>query len=305
MDRKDRKPIIVIVGPTAAGKSAVADFLLTRCDGNVINADARQIYRDIEIITAAPKHTEGMYLYGTKNVSEGYSFAQFVSDADDAIDSVLSENRIPIVVGGTGLYVDSLLQRKDLPPPVADSIRTLVQGFTFEEMVGELKFRDPEILNTIDVQNPRRVQRALEVCLQTGRSLNSFGAIVDEPYEPLIIGWMPQKEDLDLRIELRIDEMLASGGIAQVASLLAAGHSLSEPGMQSIGVAEIAAYLSGEISYQEMRSLFIIHTRQYARRQLTWFKKNTNIVWYTSYDDIWQSAQDFLQTEFSQSLKAR
>ncbi len=294
-------PLIVIVGPTAAGKSGIAEELAKKCNGIIINADARQIYKGIGIISAAPQDKKNTRLYEFKSVDESYSFAEFVSDADRAISEVVAEGKVPIVVGGTGLYVDALVQRFVPPPSVLTEIRERVAKLSQQESLDLLRKLDPQILNTIDVQNPRRVQRALEVMLQTGQSISSFGQdIGNSPYIPCMIGWTRDRDELDERIAHRIDEMWVSGAIKEVKALLDMGHALDEPGMQAIGVFEIADYLSGQLSEVEAKKKMIERTRQYARRQLTWFRRNKNIVWYTSFDDIWHSVHIFLQTDFSQ-----
>lgn len=294
-------PLIVIVGPTAAGKSGIAEELAKKCNGVIINADARQIYKGIGIISAAPQDQKNTRLYEFKSVNEAYSFAEFVSDADRVISEVVAEGKVPIVVGGTGLYVDALVQRFVPPPSVLPEIRERVAKLSQQESIDLLGKLDPQILNTIDVQNPRRVQRALEVMLQTGQSISSFGQdIGNSPYIPCVIGWTRERDELHERIARRVDEMWVSGAIEEVKFLLVAGHALDEPGMQAIGISEIAEYLSGELSEAEAKKKMIERTRQYARRQLTWFRRNKNIVWYTSFDDIWHSVHIFLQTNSNQ-----
>lgn len=294
-------PIIVIVGPTAAGKSGVAEELAKKCNGVIVNADARQIYKDIRILSAAPEDQKNTRLYEFKSVNEPYSFAEFVVHADQVIAEIVGEGKVPIVVGGTGLYVDALVQRFVPPPVVTPEIRSRVAKYSQEEILGLLKTHDPHILNTIDVQNPRRVQRALEVVLQTGQSIASFGQdIGNSPYRPMLIGWSPDREELHERIAKRVEQMWAAGAVSEVKQLLAAGHTSAEPGMQAIGVSEIAAYLSGQLTEMEARQKMIERTRQYARRQLTWFRRNKSIVWYTSFDDIWHSVHTFLQTNSNQ-----
>jgi tRNA dimethylallyltransferase len=290
-------PIIVVVGPTAAGKSGVAEELAKKYNGVIVNADARQIYKDIRILSAAPEEQKNTRLYEFKLVNESYSFAEFVVHADQAIAEIAAEGKVPIVVGGTGLYIDALVQRFVPPPVVAPEIRARVAEYSQQEIIDLLKTSDPHVLNTIDVQNPRRVQRALEVVLQTGQSITSFGQdIGNSPYIPLLIGWSPDREELHERIAKRVQQMWIAGAVLEVKQLLAAGHTSGEPGMQAIGVSEIEAYLSGQLTEVEAQQKMIERTRQYARRQLTWFRRNKNIVWYTSFDDIWHSVHTFLQT---------
>lgn len=297
----EKIPLLVIVGPTAAGKSAVAEEVAHECDGVIINADARQMYQGISVVSAAPKNLVGTRLYSWKSVDEPYSFAEFVSDADREIAAVVKAGHVPIVVGGTGLYIDALVQRFVPPPLVLPEIRARVAGLSPEESLEQLTRLDPEVLNTIDVQNPRRVQRALEVILQTGESIRSFGVAASEsPYKPLMIGWTVPREDLHARIATRVEHMWSEGAVQEVSGLLSSGHMLGEPGMQAIGVREIAAFLRGELSESDAKKRMIELTRQYARRQLTWFRRNKNITWYTLSKDVCHSVRDFLQTNYKQ-----
>lgn len=296
-------PIIVIVGPTAAGKSAVAERLAQECGGVIINADARQMYRDIDIVSAAPSaaERENMRLYAWKSVDEVYSFAQFVVDADREIADVYQAGKVPIVVGGTGLYVDALVKRFVPPPAVLPEIREYVQQLSTDAVLEELRVKDVAALNTIDVQNPRRVQRALEVVLQTGKSITSFGDSVEQsPYIPLIVGWSPDRTVLHKQIAARVAEMWKAGAVDEVRALVDAGHTMSEPGMQAIGIAEIVDYLKGGVSATEAQQRMIERTRQYARRQLTWFRRDKNIIWYTNFDQLWHSVHIFLQANYKQ-----
>ncbi len=296
-------PLIIIVGPTAVGKSAIAEMLTARGDGVLINADARQMYRGIEVISAAPRVIADARLYSWKSVDEVYSFAEFVRDADREIADVWARGHVPIVVGGTGLYIDALVQRFVAPPSVTPEIRArvaMLDAAGAREMLAEI---DQAALNTIDVQNPRRVSRALEVFLQTGTSITAFGAAEGNlPYAPLWIGVDCARDALHQRIATRAREMWEGGAVDEVRALLDAGHTVSEPGMRAIGVAEITEFLRGDLTAAAAQQRIIELTRQYARRQLTWFRRNKSIVWYNSSDEmnIWHSVHDFLQTNFKQ-----
>lgn len=295
-------PLLVIVGPTAAGKSAVADLVAAKFNGVVINADARQIYRGTEIVSAAPRDHEKMRLYCFKNVNEQYSFAEYQRDSDGVIVEVWQSGHVPVVVGGTGLYIDALVQRFVPPPEVEPEIREYVAALSAEQALTELELRDPDVLNTIDVQNPRRVQRALEVILQTGASIRSFGVAADSsPYEVMWIGWTVSREELHERIAQRVGQMWNQGAVVEVSALLDSGHSVDEPGMKAIGVAEIAAFVHGQVSEKDAQEQMVARTRQYARRQLTWFRRNKSVTWYTSVDELCHSVHDFLQTNFKTS----
>jgi len=297
-------PLIVIVGPTAAGKSDIAARLAEKIGGVIVNADARQIYREIDVVSAAPDELarKNSRLYCFKDVNESYSFAEYVADADREIAAISAAGKVAIVVGGTGLYVDALVNRFVSPPAVDPEIRLRVQSLSAQDALSELAVLDAVSLNTIDVHNPRRVQRALEVVMQTGQSITSFGeAHENSPYRACMIGWAGgERAELNDRIERRVQEMFKHSAIEEVRELLKKGYTRADPGMQSIGIAEISDYIQGTSTLDHAKKKMIERTRQYAKRQMTWFRRNKNIIWYTSFDDIWHSVHDFLQTNYKQ-----
>ena len=297
-------PLIVIVGPTAAGKSEIAARLAEKIGGVIVNADARQIYREIDVVSAAPSISEqkSTRLYCFKQVNEPYSFAEYVADADREIAEISASGKVAIVVGGTGLYVDALVNRFVSPPEAHPEIRLRVQSLSAHDALKELEARDAACLNTIDVQNPRRVQRALEVVMQTGQSITSFRETHENsPYRACMVGWAGgERAELNDRIERRVHAMFNHGAIEEVQGLLKKGYASNDPGMQSIGIAEISDYIQGASTLDLTKQKMIERTRQYAKRQMTWFRRNKNIVWYTSFDDIWHSVHDFLQTNYKQ-----
>ncbi|MCX6781037.1 MAG: tRNA (adenosine(37)-N6)-dimethylallyltransferase MiaA [Candidatus Magasanikbacteria bacterium] len=297
--REQKIPLLVIVGPTASGKSALAERLAADFNGVIINADARQMYQGIEIISAAPEVVGDAELYSWKSVDEPYSFAEYVHDADAAIARVFKNGKLPIIVGGTGLYVDALVQRF-VPPPVTEkSIRDSVAALSKSAALEKLEANDPMAFSTIDIKNPRRVQRALEVFLQTGESITSFGATSeDSPYDVCWIGWTVEREELRKRIAQRVDDMWKRGAVAEIKKLLESGHTKSEPGMLAIGVSEIIDYICDVLDEQNTKEKIVARTYQYARRQLTWFRRNEQIVWYNSVETVCHSVQNFLQQHF-------
>lgn len=298
MSNKSR--VIVFVGPTASGKSMVAEAIAKKCAGEIINADARQIYRGISAVTDASKKKTGMHLYSFKDVSEPYSFAEYANDACRLIDKIIAVGHVPILVGGTGLYVDAILEDFLPPPKVDERVREKVSYFTNKEVCEKLVELDVENVKFIDLQNPRRVRRALEVFLQTGRSIVSFRRIENDcnakkelKFNVLKIGITAPIVVLEKRIRDRAERMWSEGP-REIRSLLSSGHTLNEPGMQAIGVKEISAFLSGDISKSDALKNIILCTRQYAKRQITWFKRDKSILWYTVDDDIWPLVRDFL-----------
>ena len=290
-------PLISIVGQTATGKSSCARMIADRIGGVIINADARQIYRGLPIITAIPENLTGAHLYGFKDNSEPYSCAEFVRDADKLVQNTWKhDKKISILVGGTGLYMDAFINRTSLPPKVDPEIRAAVTKMGEQKAYELLKTNDPQGFAAIDAQNPRRVQRAVEIFLQTGKSVVDFHRVQGEsPYVYLKIGLKKSNVDLREQITARVFEMWKRGAVDEVRLALAAGHTIEEPGMQSIGVYEIAEFLSGDSSETEAQERIILRTMQYAKRQMTWFKKDATIQWYTNFDELWHSVQNFLQ----------
>ncbi len=297
MSMQEVIPIVVIGGPTASGKTALAECVCTKFSGVMLNGDARQIYLGLSAITAAPSELGASQLFNFKNVSEEYSFAQYITDADAAIARARAEGKLPVIVGGSGLYLDALTERYVPPPVPVPAVRKYVQSLTPMAARAELVRIDPRGAAAVDLQNPRRVARALEVFFQTGKSIVDFWKTVESPYRVLKIGWCPATpEELRARIAVRAGAMM-SVGAREVRALLAEGHTLEEPGMQTIGVPQIASYLAGAHSEAETREEIITATWQYARRQMTWFKRSPGIVWYTSEDDVCRSLQNFLHND--------
>ncbi len=295
---QEKIPLIVIVGSTASGKSALAEELAGHTSGAIINGDARQIYRELPIITAAPENVAGKFLYSCKSVADPYSFAQYVVDADAVIARVWAAGQVPIVVGGTGLYIDALVHRPVTPPQANTDVRAQVVAMGENGAREFLRAQDPAGYASVDIHNPRRVARAVEIFLQTGKSVTEFrGQRSESPYRVLKIGVGSDvsTEDLRGRINARIAHMWAGGAVAEVQRAFAAGFTLADPGMQTIGVPEIARFLAGEISEMYARELLALHTAQYAKRQKTWLKKDSGIVWYTTHDVLWHLVQNFLQ----------
>lgn len=286
--------VIAIVGPTGSGKSAVAEQIAAKFSAVIVNADARQIYRNLPILTAVPAETRGMLLYEFLEVAEPFSFAQYVELAAQAINVIHSQNKVSLIVGGTGLYVDSLLKSAISPPEIDLAIRKKVAAMSVKVAGDELLKLDPAIVMKIDMRNPRRVARALEVVLQTGKSITEFWEAGAPRYDYLKIGWTQPPEILKQRITKRVQQMWESGAVDEVQKLLASGHTLTEPGMQAIGVAEIADFLAGKISAVAAQEKMIARTWQYARRQMTWWRRDPKILWYTSLDELWPLIQNFL-----------
>jgi tRNA dimethylallyltransferase len=281
---KDVSKIIVIAGPTASGKSALALELAEALRGVVINADSMQVYRDLRIITARPTATEearaSHRLYGHVDAAENYSVGRWCVDAAAALAAVEQENRAAIIVGGTGLYFSVLARGLAAVPPIPADIRNSVRARLAREGVAalhdELARHDPAGAARLMPGDRARVTRALEVILATGRSLSDWHrrgmpAIVDESRAAKIF-LMPARDELLRRIDTRFDAMMAAGAMAEVRALAARGLDSNLPAMKAHGVPWLIRHLNGEIALADAIERAKIETRQYTKRQSTWFR---------------------------------
>ena len=280
MERVDDLPI-VIAGPTASGKSALALALAEALGGTVINADSMQVYAELRVITARPSPAEEARvphrLYGVLPASERCSAGIWRQRARAAIADARGAGSRPILVGGTGHYLRALLQGIAEIPPIPPEIRAQSQalhaalgGDAFRARLGEL---DPDSAARLSARDTQRLTRAYEIVLATGRPMGAF--LARDPAEGMaarVILLDPSLEVLERAIAMRCTAMLADGAIAEVATLTAMALDPSLPAMKAVGVPLLMRHLRGEIDTAQTLTLFIRQTRQYARRQRTWFK---------------------------------
>jgi tRNA dimethylallyltransferase len=281
---------ILIAGPTASGKSGLALALAERLGGTVINADSMQVYRELSILTARPSagdearapHT----LYGHVSGAEAYSAGRYAADAASAIAQAQAGGRVPIVVGGTGLYFKALLEGLS-PIPASDPEvraywRTQAARRPALELHALLAERDPEMAARLMPTDPQRIVRALEVLDSTGRSLAQWQCAPGRPVlseaGTLRLLVLPDRADHGALIDARFDAMLAAGALDEVRALLAQGLSGELPVMRALGVAPLARHLAGALSQEEAVATAKADTRKYAKRQLTWLRRNM-IAW--------------------------
>ena len=284
--------ILVICGPTASGKTALAVELALRLGGEVVSADSMQVYRRMDIGTAKPTPSEmrGVphHMLDVADPEEAYSVARYVAEAVPVVDGILARGKLPIVAGGTGLYIDNLTAGRQFAPFEAESgLRERLQGRVKEEglpaLREELERVDPEAAARIHPNDEKRTLRALEVYLSTGKTITQHdreSRAVPNRYTPLTIA-LNFKERLWLweRIDRRVDQMMAQGLEEEVRALLAAGVSRSCTAMQAIGYKEMAAaILEGRPAAQGAEEVKL-RSRQYAKRQLTWFRRNRQAYW--------------------------
>ena len=285
--------ILVICGPTASGKTALAAELALRFNGEVVSADSMQVYRRMDIGTAKPtaEETRGVphHMIDVANPEENYSVARYVAEAVPIVDGILARGKLPIIAGGTGLYIDNLVAGRQFAPFEADSgLRERLQAQAKSEglpaLYAQLQAADPDAACCIHPNDEKRIIRALEVWLSTGKTLSRHDAetrALPNRYTPLTIAlrfgerpWMWE------RIDRRVDEMMERGLEREVRDLLASGVPRNCTAMQAIGYKEIAAAISEGRPLWDGVQEVKLRSRQYAKRQLTWFRRNRDAHWF-------------------------
>ena len=295
------KKILVIVGPTASGKTRMAVELAKAHNGEVVSADSMQIYRRMDIGTAKPtaEEMDGVphHMIDVADPEEDFSVARYVELASACVDDILARGKLPIVAGGTGLYVDSLLSgrtfaafspesalRKELEEELAE------RGG--EAMLEELSRVDPEAAARLHPNDHKRIVRALEVYRSTGKTISEHNRetqALPPRYESLTIGLNFQdRADLWARIDARVDQMAADGLEREVRELLSSGLSPRCTAMQAIGYKEFVAAVEGDMTWREAEELVKLRSRQYAKRQLTWFRRSRDTHWL-----LWEKNPNF------------
>jgi tRNA dimethylallyltransferase len=275
---RDRPPVALIAGPTASGKSAVALRLAEQTGGVIVNADASQVYADLVILSARPGAADlaraPHRLFGHVDGLESFSAARWAEEARTEIMAAHDAGQLPILTGGTGLYLDTLLHGiapvPDIDPAIRDAIRAMPVTDTYSALARE----DPEAAVRLNAGDTARVARALEVVRSSGRPLTHWqrqrvGGIAGTVSIHAGVVIRP-KEDLAERAEQRLDVMLSGGAIEEVAALVARGLPTDRPVLRAIGVGEIAAFLADEIGLAEARTAILKQTLAYQKRQLTW-----------------------------------
>ena len=279
--------VIVVVGPTAVGKTAFAIALAQHFNTQIISADSRQCYKELNIGVAKPTIQElatiKHYFIGTHSIEEEVNAGVFEKYAVDAADQIFKTSATAVMVGGTGLYIKSFCEGIDLMPAIDIAIRnTVITNFEtngLEWLQKEVATKDPIYWeSTHEKNNPQRLMRALEMVLATGKSITSFQSAqkITRPFNILKIGLSMPREILNGRIHERVDAMMQDGLLEEVKGLLPMAHLNA---LQTVGYQEIFAHLRGEISLQDAVTEIKQHTRQYAKRQMTWFTKDATVNW--------------------------
>ena len=275
--------LIVILGPTASGKSELSIELAKKFNGEVVSADSRQIYQEMNIGTAKVTKREmnniSHYLIDIIKPNQEFTLAQFKQKAIKIIKDIQKRDKIPFLVGGTGLYIQSIVDNLDIPDVKPDKkIRSKLEKLSNQELLSQLKKLDPITAKSIDFHNKRRLIRALEVCLVTKKPFSKQKKKGKALHNTLQIGIGPDKKTLEQRISQRADKMIKKGLIKEVEKILEK-YKASLPSLNSIGYTEIIQYLEKKILLDQAKSLINQHSLQYAKRQITWFKRDKRIHW--------------------------
>ena len=298
MNTELNKPkVIVICGPTASGKTKLSIELAKKINGEIISSDSMQIYKDMDIGTAKPtiEEMQGIkhYLIDFVLPDQRYSVAEFKKDAIRAIEEVLKKGKVPIVVGGTGLYVDSLIYGIDyseikLDEDYRKELEEIADNGGLEKLFNIATQIDPEAMKKISVNDKKRIIRILEIYKATG--MNKTSQEIESkkngiPYDYYIFAINMERQKLYDRINLRVDLMIKNGLIEEVNNILKK-YNKFPTAMQGLGYKEVVAYLKNECSKEEMIEKIKMETRRYAKRQLTWFRKNKETIWIDAENDI-------------------
>lgn len=279
--------VFVLAGPTAVGKSAVALRLAEQIGGEIISVDSMQVYRGMDIGTAKPLSADRArvphHLIDVAEVIEPFDAAQFVGLARQAVADIQSRGRVPILCGGTGLYFKAFLEGLGQAPPSDAALRAVLEATPLPELLCELAALDPVTYERIDRQNPRRVIRAVEVIRLTGKPFSAQRANWDHApritHHAKCIGLARSMADLHQRIAARVDAMFRQGWVAETEQLLQRGLAGNRTAMQALGYRQIADHLRGERSLPQTIELVKIRTSQFAKRQMTWFRRQLRLTW--------------------------
>lgn len=303
--------IVIVGGATASGKTDLGVFLARQFNGEVISADSRQIYQEMDIGTAKPEGewlvdeqkrryllVDGIRHYGLDLVAPDrvFSLAEFKEYALAVIKEILGCGHLPILVGGTGLYLRAIAENLDIPKVAPNSeLRLDLEKKSLSELGEMLKKLDLVGYEKIDLQNRRRLVRALEVCLAGEGSFSGRRQKGEPLFQVLYLGLEVPRAELYQRIDARVDKQMAGGLIEETKKLLASGYAPELPSMSGIGYKEVSDYLAGKIDLAKVMALIKFRVHDYARRQLTWFRKEKAIKWVKNVEEAGELIKDFLK----------
>ncbi len=296
------KPLVILAGPTAVGKTALSIKLAKKINGAVISADSMQVYKHMDIGSAKvmPEEMEGIphYLIDVLEPSEEFNIVRFQQMAKEALQQIYAAGQIPIIAGGTGFYIQALLYDIDFTENEGDSVyREKLEALAKEKgaayLHGQLAMVDPKSAEEIHANNIKRVIRALEFYHQTGQKIsehNERERQKESPYQFCYFVLNDRRECLYERIDQRVDQMIRNGLVQEVQTLKERGCTKQMVSMQGLGYKEIFSYLEGDCSLEEAVYIIKRDTRHFAKRQLTWFKRERDVIWVQkdelNYDDV-------------------
>lgn len=290
-----KKRLLIIVGPTAVGKTDIGIILANKLNGEIVSADSMQIYKNMDIGTAKPSLEERQgivhHLIDIVNPDEDFSAAEFQRMAKDIIDTLVSDGKLPIIVGGTGLYINSLIYDMDFTQSVSNwKLRKALwkeAGNMGNEYVHDkLREVDIDAANRIHPNDVKKVIRAIEVFHETGKKIGDFSKdiVPNDEHDFFLAGLTRNREELYDRINMRVDIMIEWGLVEEVKNLLDFGYSKNLISFKGLGYKEIVGFLEGEYDLEEAIRVLKRNTRRYAKRQLTWFRRYSDINWYNVSD---------------------
>ncbi|WP_084438803.1 tRNA (adenosine(37)-N6)-dimethylallyltransferase MiaA [Algoriphagus mannitolivorans] len=283
----NKKHLILVVGPTAVGKTEVCIKLAKKFNTEIISCDSRQFYRELELGTAKPNAEElaevRHHLINSLSIEENYDVKKFEKDALEIMASLFEEKDVVLMTGGSGLFADAITEGFDEMPDISSEIREMVifeyrqKGLSWLQQ--EVEKEDPEYFQIVDQQNPQRLMRALEVIRGTGKKFSSFRVKkkAERPFNIIKIGLTRDREELYERIDQRMDQMIQLGLFAEAESFFEKRHLNA---LQTVGYTEIFGFLEGKYGREEAIRLLKRNSRRYAKRQLTWFRRDPEIQWF-------------------------
>ena len=309
-----KKYLIVLAGPTASGKTATAIKLAKAFDAEIISADSRQFYKELLIGTAAPTAEElaqvKHHFVHDLSIDAKYDVADYERDVLDFLKEYFNTKNIAIMTGGSGLFIDAVCNGLDAIPDVTDEIRMMVQKMYeeggIEALQSEVEKVDPEYFQIVDKQNPRRLQRALEVFYQTGKPYSTFRQknVAERDFDIIKLAILWDRDKLIERINMRVDMMMEQGLLDEVKSVYPKRYLNS---LNTVGYKELFDYLDGKCTLEQAVEQIKISTRQYAKRQMTWLRKNGDYKWFTieQTEDIITYIKKQLETNVISSVAKR
>lgn len=285
----DKPKVIVICGPTASGKTSLSISLAKKINGEIVSCDSMQIYKEMDIGSAKPTVEEMQeikhYLVDFVSPEKRYSVSEYKEDASKAIEEIINKGKTPIIVGGTGLYLNSLIYNIQYNEMEVDlnyrrKLEKEAEEYGLEVLYNRAKEVDPEAMEKVSANDKKRITRVLEIYNATGRNKTELEkkSRKEVPYNYLIFGINMERSILYDRINKRVDIMLEQGLIEEVENLINK-YSNMPTAMQGLGYKEVKEFLDGNISKEEMIEKIKMETRRYAKRQITWFKRIENIIW--------------------------